>query len=278
MQRRFYLPVLFVVSLAFGVTLPGYRSNAQDATPVSQLAIWTFDGSPAFSSGTPIAPTAASKDTPTLTLFDAEIDENGKEGQAYTDVKGVSHPADRAAAWNDIKKKDAPDAEILLKLDTTGWYDLSLRFDYKSESAVGYNLGYSLDGGGSWQPILGQDSLVNGFSWQTKVIDLTNRDAIENQSSLWLRIDHLEDTGNDKFVFDNLELYGSNNANPNANRPTIKVAPSTTKYLRLPDNGQWATQRCDRRSNGPGEPVRYRLCIGRPGYTGGILDSHSHRT
>ena len=203
---------------------------------VDQLAIWTFDGSPAFSDGRPIAPTAAYSGTPALTMFNADIDDNGKDGRVYVDKKGVSHPGDRAAAWDDIKKGGgAPDAELIMMIDATDWYDLSIRFDYKSRSATGYNLGFSINSGASWELILEQDSIVDGYSWQTEVVDLTSWDAIESQSSLWLRIDHLKDTGDKEFVFDNLEIYGSHNANPN--RPTIRVAPSTTKYLRLPETG-----------------------------------------
>ena len=84
-------------------------------------------------------------------------------------------------------------------------------------------------------PILVQEGLVADDAWQTEAIDLAAWDALEHQSSLWLRINHLEDTGNDKFVFDNLEISGARAANQGA--PTIEVTAGSAKTLRLPVTG-----------------------------------------
>jgi hypothetical protein len=203
-----------------------------------QLAIWCFDGSPAFSHGTPIPPTTEDvSGTPALTMLYADIDGNGKGGIDYTDVEGVKHLASQAAAWDDIRKSEATDAEFRVAIATTGWKDISIRFDYKSRSADTFRLQYSLDGGTQWgDAVTGTIPLRDGYIWQTlPAVDLAQVDAIENLPAVLFRFYDLRETGNDEFVFDNLEFIGVRI--PPATGPRIRAADSTTDYLRLePDN------------------------------------------
>ncbi len=203
---------------------------------VQQMAIWTFDTLNNIGSGTilPIK-TENVRGIPTLQMFYQDIDDNGKAGIAYTDIAGVSHPAGSAAAWDDIRGSGT-DAELLLTLDTRDWQDISLRFDYRSDSADSFDLEYSTDGGFNWTRAINNAPLVPGGSWNVANIDLTSITAIENQPFVQIRINDLDRNGNNQFRFDNLELRGIQTLNPFA--PTIEVdTTTTTGFLNLTSTG-----------------------------------------
>ena len=186
----------------------GLLSTSFGAT---QLAIWTFGSSSANYTTDPTAEATASPSS--LIVSGGELDDNGKNGVAYTDINGILHDEGQAAAWDDIKVKDAPNASAIIHLDTTGFADLSMRLDYRSQKVQFYDLAFSLDGGATWDQLLDN---VPAFmaNWDTGfdayAVDLSGFDALEGQSRLQLRIDDLEEgPGNDKFAFDNLEITGS---------------------------------------------------------------------
>lgn len=192
-------------------------STINDSGIVKQMAIWTFDtlnldGDDDDESGSGSGTTLPIKTenlrgTPSLQMFYQDIDDDGKAGIAYTDIAGVTHTAGRAAAWDDIRG-DGPDAELLLKLDSRDWNNISLRFDYQSDSANSFDVEYSTNGGTNWTKSLDNAPLTPGGSWRTANIDLTTVTAIENQSSVQIRINDLARNGNNEFRFDNFEVVG----------------------------------------------------------------------
>jgi hypothetical protein len=204
----------------------GVRAPTPPEVTAEQLAIWTFkfplDPVPAL--GIPNAMPPRIKDvvgTPYLVMLNADIvpyEERYREGdlqpitgQPYTDVEGQDHEATLMAGWIDIKKGDGkPDAEFGVKITTTGWKDIKLRFDYKSESADSVRLDYSTDDGLHWTAATARPiGLQDGDAWQAlPFVDLSAIDAIENQPSVLFRFYDLKATGNGKFCFDNLEFIG----------------------------------------------------------------------
>ena len=147
---------------------------------------------------------------PTLTLFGSDIDDNGKDGIAYTDAAGIAHIAGQAAAWDDINKSGSDDdAELRITLNTLSFTDLKIRWDYKSEEATSFDLEYRLSDDGDWTQIVNNRPITPGWDddqWYSVTLDLS---AVDNQSFVQLRIDDLvQDDGNDKFAIDNIEITG----------------------------------------------------------------------
>jgi len=177
----------------------------------TQLVIWTF-GADADSFTT--APTAgAASGTAMLTLADGDLDANGKDGVAYTDIMGMSHDPGQSAAWNDVKVT-GPDAEAIIRFSSLGYEDLAMRFDYRSEGADFFDLFYSLDGT-VFTPIVDNDPSIDvnwaldGKPFGTVTVDLSGVASIQNTNPVYLRLDDLEEMdGNDRFAFDNLEITG----------------------------------------------------------------------
>ena len=177
----------------------------------TQLVIWTFG---AASGSYTEAPTAgAASGTAVLTLADGDLDANGKDGVAYTDILGTPHDSGQAAAWNDIKVM-GPDAEVIIQFSSLGYEDLAVRFDYRSEGAEFFDFAYSLNGTDFTQQLDNEGISVNwgdaGSPFGTVNVNLVGVTSIQNAATVFLRIDDLEEmTGNDKFAFDNLEITGS---------------------------------------------------------------------
>jgi hypothetical protein len=173
-----------------------------------QMAIWTFPAV-ANASSTDFTPTTHQlNSTPTVTQYYQVIDDNGKGGVAYTDVLAVNHVASDAIAWDDLKGTGT-DAELWFRMNTTGWTGLNIRFDYRSDSALGFDVDYSTDNGSSWSTIAFQSSLISGYTWQEKMLDLSSITGLNNQSSVIIRFAAFDDTGNDRIVFDNIEITGN---------------------------------------------------------------------
>ncbi|MBT7299396.1 MAG: DUF3616 domain-containing protein, partial [Victivallales bacterium] len=217
---------------------------ARASDNAEQLAIWIFEhvdrpppappGTPSILLNDPMTPKYEDVvGAPTLTMLHADIEPVDVGGRAYTDVEGRPHGVTLAAGWEDIKKKGgAADAEFIVKIATTGWKDIEVRFDYKSDSADDFELDYSLDDGTQWTAARGPVGLVDGGNWQAlPFVDLSSVDAIENLPEVIFRFYDFKDTGNDMFWFDNLEFIGDR-VPPGI--PTIEVATTTTPYLKLP--------------------------------------------
>lgn len=215
-------------------------ANATTHAPVvrEQLAIWTFDGLSGVAHGVEIAPTAEDVlGTTVLQAFNQDIDDNGKGGVGYTDVKSVTHSADKALAWDDIKG-DGSDAELLMSINTTHWSDLALRFDYETDSADSFDLEYSTNGGLSWNKPFNNESITaNAGSYTSKSLDLSSETGLNNQAFVLFKFSDFDNNGNDKLKLDNLEITGVKDTAAFAATPTITAAATTTPYLQLNQTG-----------------------------------------
>ena len=172
------------------------------------MAIWTF--STLANAGT-TAQTATNEvlvGTPSVQQFYQNIDNSGTSGQSYTDLNSTSHTSTNAISWTDIKGTGT-DAELFIKFNSTGWSAINLRFDYKSRSADGFDIEYSLNNGSSWNLVTTQSALTDGFSWQSKTLNFSGISAINDANSVIIRFSKFDVTGNDELVFDNIELSGS---------------------------------------------------------------------
>ncbi len=176
-----------------------------DPAGAGLMAIWDFGPSSAYY--TEAATTEYVAGAPTLTLLGGEKDANGKNGVDYTDVDGLYHVAGQAAAWDDVKVS-GDDAEWTIGIDTTGWYDMAIRFDYKSAETPSFDFDYRF-GAGDWQEILNNHVItVDWDNWHSFSYDLSSISDIENQSVVEFRFYDLDRDGNKKFAFDNLEITG----------------------------------------------------------------------
>ncbi|MCI5083860.1 MAG: DUF3616 domain-containing protein, partial [Saprospiraceae bacterium] len=203
-----------------------------------QLAIWTFPALSGISDGTQIFPTTDDVDgTPFLQQFNQDIDDNGTSGIAYTDQEGVMHPANDAIEWDDIKGSGA-DATLEITINTTGWEDIYLRFDYKSESANSFDLEYSVNGAAFIKPFNNESIIADADlnTWYSKTLNLTSENLLENATSVLIRINDFDRNGNDKLDLDNIELYGTKIAAPTGT-PDLTVAATTTPFLSLSADG-----------------------------------------
>jgi hypothetical protein len=195
----------------------------------TQLAIWDFATVANAATNAINATTDAVPGTPSLKQFYQTIDNNGKGGTTYTDANSVAHTAGSAIAWDDIKGSGI-DAELQITLSTTGWENIFFRFNYKSESAETFDLRYSLDNGASWTLILDDAAITGDNAYHAKVNNLSAFSNIEDQPTVMFKISELDNTGNDQFVFDNIEFYGSQIALvPGV--PSIQAHSSTTRFL-----------------------------------------------
>lgn len=158
---------------------------------------------------------------PDLSVDGGEKDLNGKDGVNYIDSDGMIHPSGQAAAWNDVSvPSPAPDASWTMTIDTTGWEDISIRWDYWSENDVlgddlgpaSFDLLYRVGESGIWIKQLMNEVMVRDESWHEFSFDfgLNGVTAIEDQSFVQFMVDDLknEETGG-VFRFDNLEVAGN---------------------------------------------------------------------
>jgi len=168
------------------------------------MAIWDFG--PDAPHYTEVVTTEYVLGIPTLTLSGGQIDTNGKDGVAYTDAEGTAHIPGQGAAWDDVRVT-GQDARWVMTIDTTGWWNLALRWDYKSEMATTFDFDYRI-GAGQWNPILYNEPITADWSWHPYSVDLSHISAIENNPEVEFRLDGLARNGNQRFVFDNLEVTG----------------------------------------------------------------------
>lgn len=177
---------------------------------MTQIALWTFKDQSSFSLNSGMAATQESAvGSPTLTLKDGTLASGGTSGVAYDDALGVQRGANNAAQWSDIKTTSNGDADFYATVNSTGFQDLKIRFDYNSQSATSYDVEYSTNGGSSWVQVANNVSISTG-SWKSTTYDLSSVSAIENNSSVMIRINDLvQGSGNDKFSVDNFEITGT---------------------------------------------------------------------
>jgi hypothetical protein len=151
---------------------------------------------------------------PTLVFGGADFDINGGNGTAFTDAAGNSHIAGQCLHWNDVSKSGGNNAYIILTIDTTGWQDMSIRWDYKSKDATkkgpdSFDLDYVV-GNGSWVNILNNYGIIRDGAWHEFSYDLSSITGIDNQSSVQFRInDFNQNDLNGDYWQDNIQMTGT---------------------------------------------------------------------
>lgn len=210
----------------------------------AQLVLWSFPTPlSGIGSGTPIAPTAeAVVGAPTLTPFNQAIYSNGLAGTAYTDSTGTNRPAtaNGAIAWDDFRGPGT-DGELWMALDSTGFADLSLRFDIQlndnpvDSSVRLLRVDYSTDGGTNFT-FLTNLSITNNNAWSAQTVNLSSISAVEGAPNLVIRLSQGgsgdANAINSDTSFDNLEITGTGGGGP-ATEPVLTVSPTTTARLAL---------------------------------------------
>jgi len=176
------------------------------------MAIWDFGpDAPRYT----LDPTAYNVSVqPSLAAGNADYDDNGKDGTAYTDAAGILHVAGQAVGWDDVSGAGADDAYLTITINTTGWQDMWIRWDYFSDNTGGNKGPVSFDfaykvGAGSWVTLLNNQAIVRDDAWHEFRYDMSAIAAIENQASVEFRIDDLDNNDDDgNFKLDNLEVTG----------------------------------------------------------------------
>jgi hypothetical protein len=155
---------------------------------------------------------------PTLAAGNADYDGNGGNGVEFTDAAGNLHAAGQALHWNDVSKSgDANDAYIIITIDTAGWQDMLIRWDYMSDNTGGkrgpvrFDLDYAV-GSGDWVNILNNEAITRDDAWHEFSYDMSSLTAINNQSSVQFRINDLQEAvgeENGDYWQDNVQLTGT---------------------------------------------------------------------
>ncbi len=150
---------------------------------------------------------------PTLIASGADYDVDGENGVAYTDAAGNPHIAGQSVRWGDVSVL-ASDAYWIMTINTAGWEDMAIRWDYFSDATGGkqgptsFDIGYKV-ADGNWIEILNDVSITRDDNWHEFSLDLSSIAAIENQTIVQFRVNDLnraDDNGD--YKFDNLELTG----------------------------------------------------------------------
>jgi hypothetical protein len=180
------------------------------ASGTQQMVIWDFGSNAANYTTGPNAVNANVIGTPTLVLSGGTLDPDGKDGTAYVDVLGVSHIAGQSAAWDEIKVS-GNNAKWITSIDTAGWADVIVRFDYKAwnSKTTTIDMDYRLSDTAAWTNILNNQTITADGNFNIFTYSLANIDAIENQPFVQFRFNDLDNKGSGKFAFDNFELTGT---------------------------------------------------------------------
>ncbi len=193
-----------VIVLMALVLLPALSGPAN----ADLMAIWDFG--PNLGGYTEDVTTEYVIGTPTLVLDGGRKDENGKTGVAYLDAEGTLHLGGgdyRAAAWDDVRVT-GKDADWIMTINTTGWQDMAIRWDYRSQESQTFDLDYRVGGSGDWIAIVEDKPITHDNTWDIFSYNLSSITAIENQSIVEFRMYDLDENGNNAYRFDNLEMTG----------------------------------------------------------------------
>ena len=174
------------------------------------MAFWDFGTDTLYSEGVLIDSISG---VPTLVLEGGDKDDNGKLGVAYRDSGNIFHAAGRAGAWNNVNG----DSEILITVDTTGWRDLAIRWDYNSENTAGdlgpatFDMDVRAGGVGDWVEVENNRVIDRDMAWHEFSRDMSLFNVIENTSVVEIRIRDLsrDDESGGDFLIDNIELAGT---------------------------------------------------------------------
>jgi hypothetical protein len=187
-------------------------------------AYWSFnDNTP--TNWTTAAPTVNTLPSATLVRAGSALNNYNNTavmGSAtYTAFDGSTHVFNqdsgnrRCMAWDTGSTGNS----FTLQLNTTGYEDFILRFDYRhgSTGTGPTSLGpleYSLDNGLTWTTIFNSSSISLSATYSPWSYNLSSISAIENVSSVWLRLSFDSPTGNN-FRIDNVEITGQEVPEPN---------------------------------------------------------------
>jgi hypothetical protein len=180
------------------------------------MAIWSFG--PNSTDYTLVPQYEYVPGVPTLVAGNADYDINGGNGTGFIDAAGNPHPEGQALHWDDVSKSgDSNDAYIIITIDTTGWQDMAIRWDYKSDDSGGkrgpvrFDLDYAVDSG-DWIEIVNNYAIIRDEIWHEFSYDLSSLTAINNQSSVQFRIDDLQEAEGEEsgdYWQDNVQLTGT---------------------------------------------------------------------
>ena len=203
-MKKLIVPTAFMVLLAL---------SSQTNADLNLMAIWDFGPD---ASGYILVPQYEYvTGTPTLVASGADYDTNGKDGCPFTDYAGNFHDDGQAVAWDDVSTT-ASDAEWIMTINTTGWQDMVIRWDYWSD-ATGDNQGptsFDFDykiGTGDWTVIVTNEPITRDDAWHEFSYDLSLITSIENQPLVSFRVNDLErgsPSPDGDYKFDNLQLIG----------------------------------------------------------------------
>jgi hypothetical protein len=150
---------------------------------------------------------------PTLDAGGADYDLDGGNGVAFTDAAGNVHIAGQCLHWGDVSGTES-DAYAIVTIDTTGWKNMLIRWDYKSDNTgnkkgpVSFSLDYQV-GSGGWIGILGDQSITRDDAWHEFSYDLSSIIDIDNQSSVQFRINDFNHNDlNGDYWQDNIQITG----------------------------------------------------------------------
>jgi hypothetical protein len=196
-MKRVVLAVLFLTAV----------SNIS-AVASQQMAIWDFGPDANHFTTAPTAEYVVG--TPTLVLSGGTLDPTGKNGVAYTDAAGVSHIDGQTGAWDELKIS-GNNAKWIVTVDTIGWQDIALRFDYKAwnNKTTSFDIDYRLNDTDAWTNILNNTPIIGDSAFHSFVYSLASLDIIENKPIVELRFNDFDNKGSGKLAFDNFELTGT---------------------------------------------------------------------
>ena len=174
------------------------------------MAIWDFGPDAAGFTTSPSAVNVNVIGTPTLVLSGGTLDPTGKNGVEYTDAAGVSHIAGQTGAWDEIKVS-GDNARWIVTIDTLGWTDIALRFDYKAwkSSTNSFDIDYRLSDTDAWTNILNNTPITGDQMFHTFAYSLAGITNINNQPVVEFRFNDFDNHGSGKLAFDNFELTGT---------------------------------------------------------------------
>lgn len=233
-------------SLLYALLLPVIVSTSSHA---GLIAFWDFNDGFSEDDETSQIVHNASQGLGTLFQQRADTDGNGKGGIIYVDTdNNINTTAGRAMAWDDIGKSGDNDAEFFMVIDTSGFKDITLRFDIQGNDVVGsgvnsFDLKYSLnplvdvtnpDVSGTIKDFAESTSIANNtaignpLTYTEVTVDLSSVTAINDQGLVVLRLDDWD--GNDDMRIDNFSITGT--AVPEPHSATLAMIGSMALLLR----------------------------------------------
>lgn len=188
-----------VIVLMALVLLPALSDQAN----ADMMAIWDFGLDGDHYTEDPTAWNVV--DEPKLSISGGDYDTNGKDRVVYAG-------AGQAGAWDNV----TADSQWVMTINTTGWQDMTIRWDYRSEDTPGdlgpssFDFDYRV-GGGSWTEIRNNRAITRDYNWHEFSYNLSAISTIENQSLVQFRVKVLNRRGDESggnFRFNNFEMTG----------------------------------------------------------------------